>query len=295
MRTQGSLRLILNTKLWAQMQIDKASEKSIRITAMDTEDQGVKVFLISVSSPGDGTGYYQPLGEKKCVNRPLDKGRALLSSHRREVPRAHPVGPLWGCIKDCPSRGGALWCSGRHSALRVWAREQRASQFANRSVEERSEPASPSAIPAASFVSPWEGRALGHQELRPAVPELAEERGLGSSPGTAPGTTASHHRKAAAALTKSTSLCLSQASSKDTGQLYAALHHRILALRSRVEQEQEAKMPAPEPGAAPSNEDDSDEDVLAPSGATGGGEAVVLALEGMGSLTRGWASARVGT
>ncbi|KAE8631890.1 hypothetical protein XENTR_v10001349 [Xenopus tropicalis] len=50
MRTQGSLRLILNTKLWAQMQIDKASEKSIRITAMDTEDQGVKVFLISVSS-----------------------------------------------------------------------------------------------------------------------------------------------------------------------------------------------------------------------------------------------------
>ncbi|XP_058513792.1 ran-binding protein 3 isoform X4 [Ochotona princeps] len=110
MRTQGSLRLILNTKLWAQMQIDKASEKSIRITAMDTEDQGVKVFLIS-------------------------------------------------------------------------------------------------------------------------------------------------------------------ASSKDTGQLYAALHHRILALRSRVEQEQEAKTPAPEPGAAPSNEeDDSDDDnMLAPSGAAAAG------------------------
>uniref|UniRef100_A0A9L0RQG4 Ran-binding protein 3 n=1 Tax=Equus caballus TaxID=9796 RepID=A0A9L0RQG4_HORSE len=109
MRTQGSLRLILNTKLWAQMQMDKASEKSVRITATDAEDQGVKVFLIS-------------------------------------------------------------------------------------------------------------------------------------------------------------------ASSKDTGQLYAALHHRILALRSRVEQEQEAKTPAPEPGAAPSNEDDSDDDdVLAPSGASGSG------------------------
>ncbi|XP_055285379.1 ran-binding protein 3 isoform X1 [Moschus berezovskii] len=109
MRTQGSLRLILNTKLWAQMQMDKASEKSIRITAMDTEDQGVKVFLIS-------------------------------------------------------------------------------------------------------------------------------------------------------------------ASSKDTGQLYAALHHRILALRSRVEQEQEAKALAPEPGTAPSNEDDSDDDdVLTPSGAPAGG------------------------
>ncbi|XP_056678497.1 ran-binding protein 3 isoform X15 [Monodelphis domestica] len=107
MRTQGSLRLILNTKLWAQMQIDKASEKSIRITAMDTEDQGVKVFLIS-------------------------------------------------------------------------------------------------------------------------------------------------------------------ASSKDTGQLYAALHHRILALRSRIEQEQETKTTAPEPEVTQSNEEDSDDDVLAPSASTGG-------------------------
>uniref|UniRef100_G3UNY3 Ran-binding protein 3 n=1 Tax=Meleagris gallopavo TaxID=9103 RepID=G3UNY3_MELGA len=109
MRTQGSLRLILNTKLWAQMQIDKASEKSIRITAMDTEDQGVKVFLIS-------------------------------------------------------------------------------------------------------------------------------------------------------------------ASSKDTGQLYAALHHRILALRSRVEQEQEVKNVAPEPEVTQSNEEDSDDDVLAPSGSVGSGK-----------------------
>ncbi|NWS35355.1 RANB3 protein, partial [Polioptila caerulea] len=108
MRTQGSLRLILNTKLWAQMQIDKASEKSIRITAMDTEDQGVKVFLIS-------------------------------------------------------------------------------------------------------------------------------------------------------------------ASSKDTGQLYAALHHRILALRSRVEQEQEVKNVAPEREVTQSNEEDSDDDVIAPSGSVGSG------------------------
>ncbi|KAI1883328.1 hypothetical protein AGOR_G00244060 [Albula goreensis] len=105
MRTQGSLRLILNTKLWSQMQIDKASEKSIRITAMDTEDQGVKVFLIS-------------------------------------------------------------------------------------------------------------------------------------------------------------------ASSKDTGQLSAALHHRILALRSRAEQEVETKPILPDPGVPQSHEDDSDEDVLSPSANT---------------------------
>ncbi|XP_051531314.1 ran-binding protein 3-like isoform X3 [Myxocyprinus asiaticus] len=48
MRTQGSLRVILNTKLWSQMQVDKASEKSLRISAMDKEEQGVKVFLISL-------------------------------------------------------------------------------------------------------------------------------------------------------------------------------------------------------------------------------------------------------
>lgn len=66
MRTQGSLRLILNTKLWAQMQIDKASEKSIRITAMDTEDQGVKVFLISVSSFGLHLNIYTEIGA--CLN-----------------------------------------------------------------------------------------------------------------------------------------------------------------------------------------------------------------------------------
>lgn len=80
MRTQGSLRLILNTKLWAQMQMDKASEKSIRITAMDTEDQGVKVFLISVSSPRDATLFPERLPPAsrgtKLSKQPPDEGRA---------------------------------------------------------------------------------------------------------------------------------------------------------------------------------------------------------------------------
>lgn len=81
MRTQGSLRLILNTKLWAQMQIDKASEKSIRITAMDTEDQGVKVFLISVSAP---------------TQRPQVSTGGGSS--------AHPVGH-WALCAECVGRG----------------------------------------------------------------------------------------------------------------------------------------------------------------------------------------------
>ncbi|KAJ8270943.1 hypothetical protein GJAV_G00121010 [Gymnothorax javanicus] len=57
MRTQGSLRLILNTKLWSQMQMERAAEKSLRITALDTEDQGLKVFLISASSKDTGQLY----------------------------------------------------------------------------------------------------------------------------------------------------------------------------------------------------------------------------------------------
>lgn len=102
MRTQGSLRLILNTKLWAQMQIDKASEKSIRITAMDTEDQGVKVFLISVSSLGAGWAAW---------------GRATTPSHHRRKAPHHMQSVTTGLAGWVPLCRGAL-----STALRAWAR-----------------------------------------------------------------------------------------------------------------------------------------------------------------------------
>ncbi|KAK7501509.1 hypothetical protein BaRGS_00007313, partial [Batillaria attramentaria] len=51
MRTQGSLRVILNTKIWPGMNVERASTKAIRITATDT-DQAVRVFLI-VTNPKD--------------------------------------------------------------------------------------------------------------------------------------------------------------------------------------------------------------------------------------------------
>uniref|UniRef100_A0A673ND92 Ran-binding protein 3-like n=1 Tax=Sinocyclocheilus rhinocerous TaxID=307959 RepID=A0A673ND92_9TELE len=70
MRTQGSLRVILNTKLWPQMQVDKASEKSLRITAMDTEEQGVKVFLISSSSK-DGAQLFAALHHRILALRSI--------------------------------------------------------------------------------------------------------------------------------------------------------------------------------------------------------------------------------
>lgn len=50
MRNQGSLKLILNSKLWAQMQIQRANHKNLRITATDLEDCSIKVFLIQAGA-----------------------------------------------------------------------------------------------------------------------------------------------------------------------------------------------------------------------------------------------------
>lgn len=48
MRNQGSLRLILNTRLWGQMVLKRANSKSLCFTATDQEDHSVQVFLIQV-------------------------------------------------------------------------------------------------------------------------------------------------------------------------------------------------------------------------------------------------------
>ncbi|NXO18193.1 RNB3L protein, partial [Oriolus oriolus] len=50
MRNQGSLRLILNTRLWQQMVIKRPNRKSLCFTATDQEDHSVQVFLTQASS-----------------------------------------------------------------------------------------------------------------------------------------------------------------------------------------------------------------------------------------------------
>ncbi|NWY56466.1 RNB3L protein, partial [Chionis minor] len=57
MRNQGSLRLILNTRLWDQMVIQRANRKSLCFTATDQEDHSVQVFLIQASSKDTGYLY----------------------------------------------------------------------------------------------------------------------------------------------------------------------------------------------------------------------------------------------
>ncbi|NXD73740.1 RNB3L protein, partial [Eolophus roseicapillus] len=50
MRNQGSLKLILNTRLWEQMVIKRVNRKSLCFTATAQEDHSVQVFLIQASS-----------------------------------------------------------------------------------------------------------------------------------------------------------------------------------------------------------------------------------------------------
>ncbi|XP_053448122.1 ran-binding protein 3-like isoform X2 [Nycticebus coucang] len=78
MRNQGSLRLILNSKLWAQMKIQRANHKNLRITATDLEDHTIKVFLIQASAKDTGCLYaaihhrlvaLQSFNKRKDVNQ----------------------------------------------------------------------------------------------------------------------------------------------------------------------------------------------------------------------------------
>uniref|UniRef100_A0A8C2Y824 Ran-binding protein 3-like n=1 Tax=Coturnix japonica TaxID=93934 RepID=A0A8C2Y824_COTJA len=57
MRNQGSLRLILNTRLWGQMVIKRANSKSLCFTATDQEDHSIQVFLIQARSKDAGYLY----------------------------------------------------------------------------------------------------------------------------------------------------------------------------------------------------------------------------------------------
>ena len=47
MRSKGSMRLVLNTKIWADMSLTRANKKSIRISAR-TQDDEIGVFLLQV-------------------------------------------------------------------------------------------------------------------------------------------------------------------------------------------------------------------------------------------------------
>ena len=59
MRTMGSLKVILNTKVYKGMSVEQPNEKSVRMTGMD-EAGAVKVFLV-MCSPKDAGALYKAL------------------------------------------------------------------------------------------------------------------------------------------------------------------------------------------------------------------------------------------
>ncbi|XP_037912827.1 ran-binding protein 3 isoform X2 [Hermetia illucens] len=61
-RTSGNLRLLVNTKIWPEMVLQRPSQKSLRITAMDNMNQ-IKIFLI-MSRPDDITLMHDALLER---------------------------------------------------------------------------------------------------------------------------------------------------------------------------------------------------------------------------------------
>ncbi|XP_070564356.1 ran-binding protein 3-like isoform X2 [Ptychodera flava] len=88
MRTQGSLRVILNTKIWTKMSVEKASAKSVRITAMDSE--GAKVYLI-MANPKDAEQIFSAIDYRiHALKRyeELQEEKTVCSSSTQETDNA---------------------------------------------------------------------------------------------------------------------------------------------------------------------------------------------------------------
>merc|ERR1711983_162925 len=81
MRTAGSLRVILNSKVFPEMTLEKPNEKNIRLTAMDGMDQSMRVFLVGGSPKDIGTLFV-------ALTRRLD---SLRSTNGSSSPTTHPA------------------------------------------------------------------------------------------------------------------------------------------------------------------------------------------------------------
>ncbi|XP_023610817.1 ran-binding protein 3-like [Myotis lucifugus] len=76
MRNQGSLRLILNSKLWTQMEIQRANPRNLRVTATDLEDYSIKVFLIQATAK-DTESLYAAIHHRLVALRSFEKQKDI--------------------------------------------------------------------------------------------------------------------------------------------------------------------------------------------------------------------------
>ena len=105
MRTMGSLKVILNTKVYKGMSVEQPNEKSVRMTGMD-EAGAVKVFLV-MCSPKDASALYKALKSRLAeLNRQqssLDKE----SSSATDSASAHAAASGGKRAKSSVGGGGA--------------------------------------------------------------------------------------------------------------------------------------------------------------------------------------------
>lgn len=62
-RTLGNFRVLLNTKVWGGMVVEKPSQKSLRLTAIDANDGAVKIYLV-MARPDDISNLYKELKKR---------------------------------------------------------------------------------------------------------------------------------------------------------------------------------------------------------------------------------------
>ncbi|XP_063705044.1 ran-binding protein 3 [Culicoides brevitarsis] len=124
-RTSGNLRVLINTKVWSKMIVEKPSTKSLRMTAIDSEGH-IKVFLMQ-ARPDDISQLYKYLTERVNKLKALDeemerKSKELVDAendaettsppeskpHRSTTPTQYPANPI--CIKINDQEAGESEC-----------------------------------------------------------------------------------------------------------------------------------------------------------------------------------------
>ncbi|XP_047499057.1 serine-rich adhesin for platelets-like isoform X1 [Penaeus chinensis] len=80
-RTQGTLTVMLNTKVWSDMSVERASSKSVRFTALDADGQP-KIFL-AMGSPKDVDLLYTSLEWRVAASRSQTNEEAQADSVKK--------------------------------------------------------------------------------------------------------------------------------------------------------------------------------------------------------------------
>lgn len=78
-RTLGNFRVLLNTKVWGGMVVEKPSQKSLRFTAIDSNDGAVKIYLV-MARPDDVNTLHSALKRRIEIERKREKTEESTSS-----------------------------------------------------------------------------------------------------------------------------------------------------------------------------------------------------------------------